>query len=62
MAPAADAPGGRPVLASIGLTVLLSCGFTVLLNIAVTALKTRRAANLAPVLVTPLSACSYRWC
>ena len=40
---------------SITLTVLLSSGFTVLLNIAVTALKTRRAANIAPVLVTPLS-------
>ena len=40
---------------SISLTVLLSSSFTVLLNIAVTALKTRRAANLAPVLVSPLS-------
>ncbi|HXC56544.1 MAG TPA: hypothetical protein VNU97_14695 [Rhizomicrobium sp.] len=40
---------------SITLTVLLSSGFVVLLNIAVTALKTRRAANLAPFLVTPLS-------
>ena len=40
---------------SIALTVLLSSAFTVLLNIAVTALKTRRAANLAPVLVSPLS-------
>jgi len=40
---------------SITLTMLLSAGFTVLLNIAVTALKTRRAANLAPALVTPLS-------
>jgi ABC-2 type transport system permease protein len=40
---------------SISLTVLLSSAFTVLLNIAVTALKTRRAANLAPVLVSPLS-------
>lgn len=40
---------------SITLTVLLSSSFTVLLNIAVVALKTRRAANLAPVLVTPLS-------
>ncbi len=40
---------------SITLTVLLSSGFTVLLNIAVVALKTRRAAGLAPVLVNPLS-------
>ncbi len=40
---------------SITLTILLSSGFTVLLNIAVTALKTRRAGALAPVLVTPLS-------
>ncbi len=40
---------------SISLTVLLSSAFTVLLNIAVTALKTRRAANIAPVLVSPLS-------
>lgn len=40
---------------SIALTVLLSAAITVLLNIAVTALKTRRAANIAPVLVTPLS-------
>jgi ABC-2 type transport system permease protein len=40
---------------SIALAVFLSSGFTVLLNIAVTALKTRRAANIAPVLVTPLS-------
>ena len=40
---------------SISLTVILSSAFTVLLNIAVTALKTRRAANLAPVLVSPLS-------
>jgi ABC-2 type transport system permease protein len=40
---------------SMALTVLLSSGFTVLLNLAVVALKTRRAANLAPVLVTPLS-------
>lgn len=40
---------------SITLTMLLSAGFTVLLNIAVTALKTRRAANFAPALVTPLS-------
>jgi ABC-2 type transport system permease protein len=40
---------------SITLAALLSSGFTVLLNIAVTALKTRRAANIAPVLVTPLS-------
>lgn len=40
---------------SITLAALLSSGFTVLLNIAVTALKTRRAANMAPVLVTPLS-------
>ncbi|MEI9997097.1 MAG: hypothetical protein WDM91_21050 [Rhizomicrobium sp.] len=40
---------------SIALTVLLSSGFTVILNVAVTALKTRRASNLAPVLVTPLS-------
>jgi ABC-2 type transport system permease protein len=41
--------------AAITLSMLLSSGFTVLLNIAVTALKTRRAANLAPVLVLPLS-------
>jgi ABC-2 type transport system permease protein len=40
---------------SISLTVILSSAFTVLLNIAVTALKTRRAANIAPVLVSPLS-------
>src|SRR6202012_6092399 len=40
---------------SITLTVLLSAAFTVILNIAVVALKTRRAANLAPVFVTPLS-------
>jgi ABC-2 type transport system permease protein len=40
---------------SISLTVFLSSAFTVLLNIAVTALKTRRAANIAPVLVSPLS-------
>ena len=40
---------------SILLTVLLSSGFTVLLNIAVTALKTRRAASLGTVFVTPLS-------
>ena len=40
---------------SITLTLLLSSGFTVLVNIAVTALKTRRAANLAAVAVTPLS-------
>lgn len=40
---------------SISLTVIQSSAFTVLLNIAVTALKTRRAANLAPVLVSPLS-------
>lgn len=40
---------------SITLTVLLSSAFTVIMNIAVVALKTRRAANLAPVFVTPLS-------
>lgn len=40
---------------SISLTVLLSSAFTVLLNIAVTALKTRRAANFAPALVSPFS-------
>ena len=46
---------GALFMVSITLAALLSSGFTVLLNIAVTALKTRRAANLAPVLVTPLS-------
>ncbi len=51
------ATGGATALfaLSISLTVMLSAAFTVLLNIAVTALKTRRASNLAPVLVTPLS-------
>jgi len=41
--------------ASITLTVLLSSGLTVLLNVAVTALRTRRAANLGAVFVSPLS-------
>jgi ABC-2 type transport system permease protein len=40
---------------SITLTLLLSAAFVVLLNIGVTALKTRRAANVAAVLVNPLS-------
>ena len=40
---------------SMGLTVLLSASFTVLMNIAVAALKTRRAASLGTVFVTPLS-------
>jgi ABC-2 type transport system permease protein len=40
---------------SISLTVLLSSAFVVILNVAVVALKTRRAANIAPVLVNPLS-------
>lgn len=40
---------------SITLTLLLSAGFIVILNVAVTALKTRRAANFAQVLVNPLS-------
>jgi len=40
---------------SISLTVLLSSAFVVILNVAVVALKTRRASNLAPVLVNPLS-------
>jgi viologen exporter family transport system permease protein len=53
-------PPATPIAAalfavSIGLTVLLSSGMTVILNIAVTALKTRRASNIAPVFVTPLS-------
>lgn len=40
---------------SITLTLLLSASFVVLLNIGVTALKTRRAASVAGVLVNPLS-------
>ncbi|MBV9540035.1 MAG: ABC transporter permease [Alphaproteobacteria bacterium] len=40
---------------SITLTLLLSSAFVVLLNIGVTALKTRRAANVAVTFVNPLS-------
>jgi ABC-2 type transport system permease protein len=40
---------------SIALAALLSSAVVVLLNIAVTALKTRRAANIAATLVNPLS-------
>ncbi len=40
---------------SITLTLLLASAFVVLLNIAVTALKTRRAANIAATIVNPLS-------
>jgi ABC-2 type transport system permease protein len=40
---------------SITLTVLLSSAFAVILTVAVVALKTRRAANFAQVLVNPLS-------
>jgi len=40
---------------SITLALLLSSAFVVLLNVAVTALKTRRAANIAAVIVNPLS-------
>jgi ABC-2 type transport system permease protein len=40
---------------SITLTVLLSSAFTVLLNVLVVALKTRRGAYVAVVLVNPLS-------
>jgi ABC-2 type transport system permease protein len=40
---------------SITLTVLLSSAFTVLLNVLVVALKTRRGAYIAVVLVNPLS-------
>lgn len=40
---------------SITLTVLLASAMIVILNVAVVALKTRRASNLAPVLVNPLS-------
>ena len=40
---------------SITLALLFSSSFVVLLNIAVTALKTRRAANIASTIVNPLS-------
>jgi ABC-2 type transport system permease protein len=39
----------------MGLAVLLSSAITVLLNVIVTALKTRRGAYIAVVLVNPLS-------
>ena len=42
-------------IVSITLTVLLSSAFTVLLDCGVVALKTRRASNLAPILVNALS-------
>ena len=49
-------PGAAALFAvSITLALLLSSGFVVLLNVAVTALKTRRAANIAATIVNPLS-------
>jgi ABC-2 type transport system permease protein len=53
--PPASPAAGLLFAVSISLTVLLSSSFTVLINCAVVALKTRRAANIAPIFVNALS-------